>query len=86
MREKTEYNFSGGRRGAVTELDAGKTRLTIVIDEDVLDRLRQQVHANGGGDYSALINAALREHTANRGEPLEQLLRRVLRDELVPAA
>ena len=63
-------------------IPAGKTRITIRIDDDVLDWFREQVDAAGGGNYQKLINLALREHISRRREPLEATLRRVLREEL----
>ena len=61
---------------------AGKTRITIRLDEDLLQWFRKQVHSAGGGSYQALINAALREHVSTKREPLEATIRRVLREEL----
>ena len=34
-----------------------------------------------GGNYQSLINLALREHVNRSGEPLEETLRRILREE-----
>jgi len=79
---KREYDFSKGRRGAVVPVPTGKTRITIRIDDDVLEWFRSQVDAAGGGSYQALMNQALREWIASREEPLEELLRRVIREEL----
>ena len=79
---RDEYDFSKGKRGPVVSVPAGKTRITIRIDDDVLTWFKEQVHKSGGGNYQTLINAALREYVANAGEPLEQTLRRVLREEL----
>lgn len=79
---KREYDFSKGRRGAVLPVPTGKTRITIRIDDDVLEWFRDQVDAAGGGSYQALMNQALREWIASREEPLEDLLRRVIREEL----
>jgi len=79
---KSEYDFSRGRRGAVDPLPRGKTRITIRIDEDVLDWFRRCVHLAGGGNYQTLINNALREHMERQAEPLEEILRRVIREEL----
>jgi hypothetical protein len=79
---KAEYDFSRGRRGAVDPLPHGKTRITIRIDEDILDWFRSLVHAAGGGNYQTLINDALRQHMERQAEPLEETLRRVLREEL----
>ena len=60
----------------------GKTRITIRLDDDVLDWFRGEVHAAGGGNYQTLINRALREYVQNRMQPLEDILRRVVREEL----
>jgi uncharacterized protein (DUF4415 family) len=79
---RDEYDFSGGKRGPVIEVPAGKTRITIRLDEDVVQWFKDQVHAAGGGNYQTLINAALREHIERRREPLEDTLRRVIREEL----
>jgi hypothetical protein len=48
----------------------------------VLAWFRQRTHEAGGGNYQSLINEALREHIASRREPLEDTLRRVLREEM----
>jgi uncharacterized protein (DUF4415 family) len=79
-RFEDEHDFSKGRRGSVLAIPAGKTRITIRIDDDILDWFRKQVHAAGGGSYQTLMNQALRNHI-DRGA-LEKTLRRVLRDEL----
>ncbi len=79
---KAEYDFSKGRRGAVDPLPRGKTRITIRIDRDILDWFRSLVHETGGGNYQTLINDALRDHMRRQVEPLEETLRRVLREEL----
>jgi uncharacterized protein (DUF4415 family) len=79
---RKEYNFRKGKRGAVVKLPPGKTRITIRLDDDILAWFRDQTHVAGGGNYQTLINAALREHMASRVEPLEETLRRVVREEL----
>jgi uncharacterized protein (DUF4415 family) len=79
-RLKEEYDFSKGKRGAVLPPPPGKTRITIRIDNAVLDWFRAKVHQRGGGSYQTLMNEALREHIGRQG--LEQTLRRVLKDEL----
>jgi uncharacterized protein (DUF4415 family) len=60
----------------------GKTRITIRLDSDVLEWFKAQVKEAGGGNYQSLINAALREFIAANGDPLEETLRRVIREEL----
>ena len=79
---KREYDFSRGKRGAVLKTPPGKTRITIRIDNDILQIFRAQVHAAGGGSYQALMNRALREHVESREESLRVTLRSVVREEL----
>jgi uncharacterized protein (DUF4415 family) len=79
---KNEYNFSKGKRGAVVPVSKGKTRITIRIDDDILDWFRGEVEAAGGGSYQTLINNALREYITRQQEPIEVILRRVVREEL----
>ena len=60
---EVEYDFSQGKRGAIDPpIGAGKTRITIRIDDDVLDWFREQVHQVGGWNYQTLMNEALRTH------------------------
>lgn len=80
---KSEYDFSRGRRGAVVQTPRGKTRITIRIDNDVLDWFREQVHRAGGGSYQTTINEALREYISSDVESLKKTLRTVVREELV---
>jgi uncharacterized protein (DUF4415 family) len=82
---KSEYDFSKGKRGAVLPAPKGKTRITIRIDDDILDWFRGEVEAAGGGNYQTLINNALREHITNQQEPIEVILRRIVREELTAA-
>jgi uncharacterized protein (DUF4415 family) len=79
---KKEYDFNEGKRGPVIKTPKGKTRITIRIDDDILDWFRQQVNAAGGGSYQTLINIALREHMNLERESLEETLRHVIREEL----
>ena len=83
---KRQYDLSKAKRGPVVRAPRGKTRITIRLDDDILEWFRQQVHAAGGGNYQTLINTALREYIAHRTEPLEKVLRRVLREELKKAS
>ncbi len=80
-----EYDFSKGKRGPVVPVSKGKTRITIRIDDDVLAWFKEQVEQSGGGNYQTLMNAALREYIQRSGEPLEEILRRVLREEIQAA-
>jgi uncharacterized protein (DUF4415 family) len=82
---RKEYDFGQAKRGSVVPVPKGKTRITIRLDEDVVEWFKQQVHAAGGGNYQSLINAALRKYIEERREPLEETLRRVIREELKTA-
>jgi uncharacterized protein (DUF4415 family) len=79
---KREYDFSKGKRGPVVEVPTGKTRVTIRLDDNVLDWFRSEVDMAGGGNYQTLINLALRDFVSRSREPLENTLRRVIREEL----
>lgn len=77
-----EYDFSHARRGPVAPPPPGKTRITIRLDDDILDWFRSQVEQAGSGNYQTLINDTLRHAIATRPEPLERVVRRVVREEL----
>jgi uncharacterized protein (DUF4415 family) len=79
-----EYDFSTGTRGPVVPIPPGKTRITIRIDDDVLEWFRQHVEQQGGGNYQTMINTALREYINQLA--LEDMLRRVVREELRKSA
>ncbi len=79
---KKEYDFSKGKRGAVDPTPPGKTRITIRLDNEIIDWFRDQVEARGGGNYQSMINHALRQYINHRSEDLIELLRSVIRKEL----
>ena len=79
---ETEYDFSQGQRGAIDPMPSGKTRITIRLDNEILEWFREQVHLAGGGNYQTLINTALQQYIHHQREPLEETFRRVLREEL----
>jgi uncharacterized protein (DUF4415 family) len=75
-------DFSKGKRGAVVKPDPNKVRITIRLDGDIIEHFKKQVHAAGGGNYQTLINDALRSHIQAQSKPLEDTLRKVIREEL----
>lgn len=78
---RKEYDFSRGRRGPVIA-QPGKTRITIYLDDDVLDSFRVRAEVAGRG-YQSMINDALRQYLGKSQTPVDvQTLRRVLREEL----
>ena len=82
---RDEYDFSNAKRGPVVSVPPGKTRITIRLDDDVIQWFRDAVDNQGGGNYQTLINEALRDYISTTREPLEETLRRVLREELKSA-
>ena len=59
---KSQYDFSKGRRGRVLPPEPeseGKTRITIRLDRDIVDRFFEMAEQSGGTTgYQTLINAA----------------------------
>ena len=82
---KKEYDFTKGRRGPLL-VQPGKTRITIYIDDDVLQAFRDRGDACGQG-YQTMMNQALREFLGKATPPLDaRTLRRILREELKRAS
>ncbi len=79
---RKEYDFTHAKRGAIDPTPPGKTRVTIRFDDEVLDWFRAQVSEHGKGNYQTLMNDALVDYVRRQREPLEETLRRVLREEL----
>ena len=83
---KQRYDFSRGTRGRIAAPEPeprGKTRITIRLDEDVVDHFLKEAEASGGATgYQTLINEALRQHLEGKAPKLEETLRRVLREEM----
>ena len=84
---RKEYDFSDAKRGAVIS-SKGKTRITIMIDDDVLEYFRSKAEDEGTG-YQTMINATLRGALAQPTRKASQdtpitvaVLRKVLREEL----
>jgi len=75
-------DFSKGKRGSVVRPDPNKVRITIRLDGDIIDHFKKQVHVAGGGNYQTLINDALRSYIQTQSKPLEETLRKVIREEL----
>ena len=78
---KAEYDFSKGKRGALIP-QKGKTRISIFIDNAILDEFRVRAEKAGTG-YQTMMNDALRKYLSETGQPVtEQVLRQVLRQEM----
>ncbi len=87
---KDQYDFSKGKRGRVLRPEPepeGKTRITIRLDRDIVDRFyRMAEEAGGATGYQTLINAALREYLEGKVPRFEDALRRIIREELRSSA
>ena len=60
----------------------GKTRVTMYLDDSVLDAFRSRAQVEGKGDQT-LINDTLKQSVITHDEPMtEETLRRVIREEL----
>jgi uncharacterized protein (DUF4415 family) len=84
MRRK--YDFSRGKRGRIAPPEPeprGKTRITIRLDEDLVEHFLKQADASGGAmGYQTLINEALRQHVEGKAPKFEETLRRIVREEM----
>jgi uncharacterized protein (DUF4415 family) len=80
-REERGYDLSKASQGALVRVPKNKTRITIRIDQDILDWFWKKVDDAGGGNYQTLMNDALRQYVESEREPLETTLRRVIREE-----
>ena len=83
---KATYDFSKGKRGRVLPeppLEPGKARITIRLDEDLIDYFGAIADRSGGKiGYQTLINSALREYVEGKTPKWEETLRRVIREEM----
>ena len=78
---KSEYDFSKGKRGAVVP-QKGKTRISIFIDNAILDEFRARAEKAGTG-YQTMMNEALKKYLSETDQPItEKTLRQVLRQEM----
>jgi uncharacterized protein (DUF4415 family) len=87
---KDRYSFTKGKRGRILPPEPeteGKTRITIRLDQDIVDRFfRMSEEAGGATGYQTLINAALREYLEGKAPKIEDTLRRIIREELKSSA
>ena len=77
---RRDIDFSLAKRGAVLKSDPGKTKISIRLDNAVLDHFRRQVERAGGGNYQSLINDALLTHI--RQASMVDTVREVVKQEV----
>jgi uncharacterized protein (DUF4415 family) len=75
-----DIDFSRAKRGAVVKPTPGKTKISIRLDNAVIEHFRNLVDDAGGGNYQTLINDALLHHI-RRLSTLD-VVRQVVREEL----
>ncbi|MBU6258467.1 MAG: BrnA antitoxin family protein [Burkholderiales bacterium] len=75
-----DIDFSNAKRGAVIAPEAGKTKISIRIDNSVIEHFRKQVEQVGSGNYQTLINDALVAFIQQRS--VIEAVRQVVREEL----
>lgn len=63
---RRDIDFSRAKRGAVVQPEPGKTKISIRLENAVIEHFRNLVDKAGGGNYQTLINDALLEHIHRR--------------------
>ena len=82
---RTEFDFSKGKRGALIPAK-GKTRITIYIDDSVLNEFRARAERMGTG-YQTMVNEALKAFLEKNEQPVTAaVLRQIIREELPEAS
>ena len=77
-----DIDFSRARRGPVIRPEPGKTKISIRLDNTVLEYFKALVDRAGGGNYQTLINDALVSCVHQRSTL--DVVRQVVREELAP--
>src|SRR3989338_712589 len=77
-----DIDFSRAKRGAVVRPEPGKTKISIRLDNTVLEYFREVVDKAGGGNYQTLMNEALLEYVHRRSTL--DVVRQVVREALAP--
>jgi uncharacterized protein (DUF4415 family) len=77
-----EIDFSAAKRGPIATPEPGKTKISIRIDNAVIEYFKAQVERAGAGNYQTLMNDALAAHIQQRS--VIEAVRQVVREELAP--
>ncbi|MEO6023212.1 MAG: BrnA antitoxin family protein [Burkholderiales bacterium] len=75
-----EIDFSKAKRGPVIAVEPGKTKISIRVDNTVIDYFRGLVERAGTGNYQTLMNDALLAYIQQRS--VLDAVRVVVREEL----
>ena len=77
-----DIDFTHANRGPVIPSEPGKTKISIRLDNRVLDYFRSLVEKAGGGNYQTRINDALMEYIQQQS--MLEAVRQAVREELRP--
>jgi uncharacterized protein (DUF4415 family) len=77
-----DIDFTAAKRGPVVPPEPGKTKISIRLDNQVLDYFRSIVEKAGGGNYQTLINDALVDYIQQHC--MLEAVRQAVREELRP--
>lgn len=77
-----DIDFSQAVRGPVITPEAGKTKISIRLDNSILEYFRNLVERSGSGNYQTLINEALGAYIQQKS--VLEAVRQVVREELAP--
>ena len=77
-----DIDFTQAKRGPVVPSEPGKTKISIRLDNRVLDYFRSIVEKAGGGNYQTRINDALMEYIQQQS--MLAAMRQAVREELQP--
>lgn len=75
-----DIDFSNAKRGPVNPCEPGKTKISIRLDNAVIEYFRAQVERAAAGNYQTLINDALLAFIQQRS--VIDVVRQVVREEL----
>ena len=77
-----DIDFTHAKRGPVIPSEPGKTKISIRLDNRVLEYFRSIVEKAGGGNYQTLINDALLAYIQQQS--MLEAVRQAVREELQP--
>lgn len=77
-----DIDFTDAQRGPVVPPEPVKTKISIRLDNRILDHFRGLVEQAGGGNYQTLINEALLLHIQQQS--MLEVVRKTIREEIQP--
>ncbi len=75
-----QIDFSRAKRGPVIQAESGKTKISIRLDNRIIEHFRSMVESAGAGSYQTLINDALADYVQQRS--VLEAVRQVVREEI----